>query len=162
MNIGINHASANFDHTILAEVISSRCREDLRFFTLNREARGARPEASWLQQPANSALELHWSRRCPCIPTAELPPPMQAKLLGGYGMSQQRPVCSRFECIALLLHGPAGVVATTPRPHRAGPPQAASGSQIPHAKPRPLAGRLASACGAPLRVYRPLSTGELA
>jgi acetoacetate decarboxylase len=28
MKIGINHASANFDHTVLAEVISSRWRED--------------------------------------------------------------------------------------------------------------------------------------
>jgi hypothetical protein len=83
MKIGINHASANFDHRVLAEVISSRWREDRPFFTLNREARGARLEASWLQQPANSALELHWSRRCPCIPCAELPPPMQTKLLEG-------------------------------------------------------------------------------
>jgi hypothetical protein len=83
MKIGINHASANFDHTVLAEVISSRWREDRPSFTLNREARGARLEASWLQQPANGALELHWSRRCPCIPSAELPPPMQAKLLEG-------------------------------------------------------------------------------
>jgi len=63
MKIGINHASENFDHTVLAEVISSRWREDRPFFTLNREARGARLDASWLQQPANSALELHWSRR---------------------------------------------------------------------------------------------------
>jgi hypothetical protein len=83
MNFGINHASANFGHTVLAEAISSRWREDRPFFTLNTEARGARLQASWLQQPANSALELHWSRRCPCIPSAELPPPMQAKLLEG-------------------------------------------------------------------------------
>jgi|HubBroStandDraft_1064217.scaffolds.fasta_scaffold173278_2 hypothetical protein len=68
MKIGINHASANFDHTVLAEVISRRWREDRLFFTLNRGAHGARLEASWLQQPANSALELHWSRRAPGSP----------------------------------------------------------------------------------------------
>jgi hypothetical protein len=83
MKTGINHASANFDHTVLAEVISSRWREDRPLFTLNREARGARLEAWWLQQQANSALELHWSRRCPCIRSAELPPPLQPELLEG-------------------------------------------------------------------------------
>jgi hypothetical protein len=83
MKIGINHASANFDHTVLAEVISSRWREDRSFFRLNREARGARLEASWLQQPPNNALKLHWSSRCPRIPVAELPPPLQARLSDG-------------------------------------------------------------------------------
>lgn len=83
MKIGINRARVNFDHTVLAEVISSRWREDRPFFPLNREARGARLEASWLQQSAHSVLELHWSRRSPCIPSAELPPPLQAKLLEG-------------------------------------------------------------------------------
>jgi len=70
--IGIDHASANFDHTVLAEVISSRWTKDRPCFTLNTEARGGRLEASWLRQPANSDLELHWSRRCPCIPRKRL------------------------------------------------------------------------------------------
>jgi hypothetical protein len=83
MKIGINRASANFDNTVLAESFSSRWREDRRYFALIRQARGARLEASWLQQPANSALELRWSLRCRCIPSAELPPPLQASLLEG-------------------------------------------------------------------------------
>ena len=68
MKIRINHVSANYDHTVLAEVISGRWRENRSFFTLNREAHGAWLEASWLQQPANSALELHRSRRAPRSP----------------------------------------------------------------------------------------------
>jgi hypothetical protein len=80
MKIGINHASASFDHTVLAEVISSRWKEGRPFFTVNKEARGARLEGSWLQQPPNRALKLHWSRRCPRIPVAELSPPFQARL----------------------------------------------------------------------------------
>jgi hypothetical protein len=65
MKIGINHASANFDYTVLA--LASLEGRSL-FFTLNRGAHGAWLEASWLQQPANSALELHWSRRAPGSP----------------------------------------------------------------------------------------------
>ena len=47
MEIGVNDASAHFDHTALAEVISRRWREDRPFFTLDGETWGARLEASW-------------------------------------------------------------------------------------------------------------------
>jgi hypothetical protein len=83
MKIEVNDARAHFDHTVLAEVIARRWREDRGFFTLNAEVSGARLDASWSQQPANSALELHWSRRRPSIPGAESTPLLQAKLLEG-------------------------------------------------------------------------------
>lgn len=83
MRIEVNDAGAHFDHTVLAAVIARRWREDRRFFTLNGELPGTRLQASWSQQPANSALELHWSRRRPSIPAAESPTPLQARLLEG-------------------------------------------------------------------------------
>jgi hypothetical protein len=52
----LHHASANFDHKALAQVISSRWRENRPLFTLNRQGREARLGASWWQQPADSAL----------------------------------------------------------------------------------------------------------
>ena len=57
----------DFDHTLLAELISLRWQEDRPYFTLNRTARGAWLEGSWWRQPAHSALKLHWSRRSPAL-----------------------------------------------------------------------------------------------
>lgn len=79
MKYGINRPSRNFDHKVLAEIISRHWRVDRPLFTLDREASPAGLEASWLQ----SALELHWSRRYRRIPGAELLAPLQAKLLEG-------------------------------------------------------------------------------
>jgi hypothetical protein len=83
MKIEGNDASTHFNHTVLAELIARRWREDRHFFTLNGAVWGTRLEASWSQQPGNSALELHWSRRRPCVAGAEQPAPLQAKLLEG-------------------------------------------------------------------------------
>ncbi len=81
MKFGINHSGVNFDHKVLAEIISRHWREDRLLFALDRESPRAGLEGSWFQQPASGALELHWSRRCRRIPGAELPAPLQAKLL---------------------------------------------------------------------------------
>ena len=83
MKIEVNDARAHFDHTVLAEVITRSWSEVRGYFTLNREAPGAQLEGSWSQRPANSVLELHWSRRRPSIPAAQPSPPLQAKLLEG-------------------------------------------------------------------------------
>ena len=73
-------ASAQFDHAVLAEVISRRWTDDCPYFRVTRKkARGSRPEASWWRQPADGALELHCSRgSCPGLPL-----PSQAKVLEG-------------------------------------------------------------------------------
>ena len=62
---GNGHAA--FDHSVLAELIAWRWKQDRPYFTLNEGAPGAWPEASWRRQPANSALKLHWSRRSPAL-----------------------------------------------------------------------------------------------
>jgi hypothetical protein len=53
----------NIDHIAVAALIARRWQEDRPYFTLNRKARGPWLEGSWRWQPANNALELHWSRR---------------------------------------------------------------------------------------------------
>lgn len=72
MNESLEHRTAgnghaDFDHSVLAEVIAWRWKEDRPYFTLNERAPGAWLEASWRRQPANSALKLHWSRRSPTL-----------------------------------------------------------------------------------------------
>ena len=66
---------ADFDHTVLAELITRRWKQDRPHFTLNETSRGAWLEASWRRQPGRSALKLHWSRHAPCIAADLLPPP---------------------------------------------------------------------------------------
>ena len=68
----------DFDHTALAELTSRRWQEDRPYFMLINTARLAWLEASWRRQPGRSAMELHWSRRAPCIVSADLFPPLQA------------------------------------------------------------------------------------
>ena len=54
---------ADFDHSVLAELIARRWKQDRSYFTLNERSRGAQLEASWWRQPGRSAMELHWSHR---------------------------------------------------------------------------------------------------
>lgn len=56
------------NYTALAEIISRRWREDRPYFALNRKARGTWLQGSSWRQPANSALQLHWSRRSSALP----------------------------------------------------------------------------------------------
>ena len=66
---------ADFDHSVLAELIARRWKQDRSYFT-RRKPRGARLQASWWRQPGRSAMELHWSHRAPGIAQADrLPPP---------------------------------------------------------------------------------------
>jgi hypothetical protein len=53
----------DFDHTVLAELVSRRWQADKLHFKLNRKDCGAWLEGEWWRQPANSALKLRWSRR---------------------------------------------------------------------------------------------------
>jgi len=48
---------ADFDHSVLAELIARRWNQDR---SLNERSRGAQLEAPWWRQPADSAMELHW------------------------------------------------------------------------------------------------------
>ena len=54
---------ADFDQSVLAELIARRWKQDRSYFTLNERSRGAQLEASWWRQPGRSAMELHWSHR---------------------------------------------------------------------------------------------------
>jgi hypothetical protein len=56
---------ADFDQSVLAELIEWRWKQDRRYFTLNERAPGAWLEASWRRQPGRSALKLQWSRHAP-------------------------------------------------------------------------------------------------
>jgi hypothetical protein len=56
---------AGFDHSVLAELIARRWKQDRPYFTLIEPTRGAWLEASWRRQPGRSTLELHWSRAAP-------------------------------------------------------------------------------------------------
>ena len=62
----------DFDHSVLAELIARRWKQDRSYFTLHETSRGAQLEASWRRQPGRSALELHWSHprhpQCACRP----------------------------------------------------------------------------------------------
>jgi hypothetical protein len=82
MKIGASSAGLHFDHSVLAELITRRWKQDRPHFTLNKGTRGAWLEASWWRPPGRSALELHWSRRAPCVASADLLPPAQAVLDG--------------------------------------------------------------------------------
>jgi hypothetical protein len=70
---------ADFDHSVLAELIAWRWKQHRPYFTLNERAW---LEASWRRQPGRSALKLQWSRHAPCIASADLPPPPQAVFEG--------------------------------------------------------------------------------
>jgi len=63
MKIGERSASLQFDHTVLAELIARRWKQDRPYFTLNKRACGAWLQASRWRQSGRSALGLHWSRR---------------------------------------------------------------------------------------------------
>ena len=52
---------ADFDHSVLAELIARRWKQDRSYFTLNERSRRAQLEASWWRQPGRSAMGLHWS-----------------------------------------------------------------------------------------------------
>jgi len=69
---------ADLGHTILAELIARRWKQNRPYFTLIKRARGAWLEASRRRQPGRSAMELHWSRCAPCIASADRLPPLQA------------------------------------------------------------------------------------
>jgi hypothetical protein len=73
---------ADFDHSVLAELITRRWKQDRPYFTLNERAPGAWLEASWRRQPGRSALQLHWSHHAPCIASADLLPPPRAVFEG--------------------------------------------------------------------------------
>ena len=62
---------ADFDHSVLAELIARRWKQDRSYFTPG----GARLQASGWRQPGGSAMELR-SHRAPGIAQADrLPPP---------------------------------------------------------------------------------------
>jgi hypothetical protein len=73
---------ADFDHSVLAELITGRWKQDRPYFTLNERAPGAWLEASWRRQPGRTALKLHWSHHAPCIASADLLPPPRAVFEG--------------------------------------------------------------------------------
>jgi hypothetical protein len=83
MKIEAINANAPFDHTVLAAVIARRWREDRHFYMPGARTHGLRLEALWWRQRATTALELHWSRGRPGIPSGELLPPMQGKSFEG-------------------------------------------------------------------------------
>jgi hypothetical protein len=63
MKIGETSASLHIDHTVLAELIARRWKQDRPYFTLNKKACGAWLQASRWRPPGRSALEMHGSRR---------------------------------------------------------------------------------------------------
>ena len=69
---------ADFDRSVLAELIARRWKQDRAYFTPSKRAPGAWLMASWWRQPGRSALELPWSRRDGCIAGADRLPPLQA------------------------------------------------------------------------------------
>jgi hypothetical protein len=83
MKIADASVSAQFDHSVLAEVISRRWRENRAFFSPGTTTRVPRLEDSWWREPANTALELHWSRGRPSATSAQLPPSSQEEFLAG-------------------------------------------------------------------------------
>jgi hypothetical protein len=87
MKIGEGSASLQFDHTVLAELIARRWKQDRRYFTLNERACGAWLQASRWPQPGRSALGLHWSRHSP----------LQA-VFDGAGISRSREGASSSTC----------------------------------------------------------------
>jgi hypothetical protein len=68
MKIGESGASGQIDHTVFAELVSRRWKEARSYYTLNRMM-----EASWRRRLVRSVLELHWSRRAPCMASAATP-----------------------------------------------------------------------------------------
>lgn len=87
MNESLEHRAAgnghaDFDLSVLAELITRRWKQDRPYFTLNERTPEAWLEASWRRQPGRSALELHWSRRATYLASADLLPPAQS-VFGG-------------------------------------------------------------------------------
>jgi hypothetical protein len=126
----VGNGHADFDPSVLA-ALTERCwKQDRPYFTQNERARGAWLQASWWRPPGQSALEMHWSRRVPCMASADLLPSSQAvsqvpvtsrlrrsgtesrnartkifKMANAQQSLHKLPVSSPFECIALLLQG---------------------------------------------------------
>jgi hypothetical protein len=78
MKFGERSASPHIDHTLLAELIARRWKQNRPHFTLNERSRGAWLQASWWRPPGRRVMELHWSRRAPRMASADLLPLPQA------------------------------------------------------------------------------------
>lgn len=77
-----HHAAVNrqadLDHSVLAELIAGRWKQDRPYFTPKKRTFAAWLGTSWRRQPSRNALELHWSCRPGCIVRAGLLPRSQA------------------------------------------------------------------------------------
>ena len=82
MKIDASSANLRFDHTVLAQLIARRWKQERPYFTLNERPRGAWLQASWERQPGRTALELRWFRRAPCIASADRLAPARAAFRG--------------------------------------------------------------------------------